>query len=135
MCFDSTLKKVNEAFTFFGSQSKKVTCSTLADVAQLVAATRSDRVQWWFESTRRHPKTMNPQHQEQIERALERPLRGDELMHVGTLAEITPAARRVAKVLVRRQLVLCALYLRAIATLGSGEVNRFIDDLSSDTTI
>ncbi len=29
-----------------------------ADVAQLVAATRSERVKWWFESTRRHRATV-----------------------------------------------------------------------------
>lgn len=75
---------------------------------------------------------MNPQHREQIERALGRSLRDDELMHVGGLAEITPAERRVARDLAHRQLVLCALYLRAIASIGSGEANRFIDELLED---
>lgn len=69
------------------------------------------------------------EHRQQIERALGRALRGDELVRVASLANLTPPEYRVATALARTQLVLCALYLQSLAKLKPGEASAYIDRL------
>lgn len=71
-------------------------------------------------------------HVRSIERVLGRSLRGIETVRVGSLIELTPAHRDVAKALAKRQLVLAALYIRKVVHVGVAGVSRFIDDLLSD---
>lgn len=72
---------------------------------------------------------METDYRQQIESALGRTLRSEELARVGSLAQLTEAQLRVAENLAQKQLVLCALYLRSIAPVGVGEASSFIDSL------
>jgi hypothetical protein len=72
---------------------------------------------------------MEMDYRRQIESALGRTLRSEELVRVGSLAQLTAAQLRVAENLALKQLVLCALYLRSIAPVGVGEASSFIDSL------
>lgn len=65
-----------------------------------------------------------------IERTLGRRLYGAELARATSLADLAPATCATALALARRNLVLCAHYLRWLAPpVGVGEAKRFIDDL------
>jgi len=72
---------------------------------------------------------IDPAHKAQIEGVLGRTLHADELVRVDALSRISPVERLVAEELARKQIVLCALYLRAVAPVGMGEAMRFIDAL------
>jgi hypothetical protein len=68
-------------------------------------------------------------HRAQIERALGRALEASELVEVSGLNELSAAQRAIANELANKQLVLCALYLRSIASATMPETTRFIDSL------
>ena len=74
-------------------------------------------------------KDLKPAQLAEIEAILGRPLVADELRPVEDLAGLSPAQLGVVRHLKDRQLVVCTVYLRAIAPVGVGEATRFLEDL------
>lgn len=70
-------------------------------------------------------------YRQQIEQVIGRSLREEELVRVEAIAKLTAAERRVAAALARKNLVLAAHYLRAVAPIGAGEASFFLDALLS----
>lgn len=70
---------------------------------------------------------LDANHREQIERTIGRALQEDELARVGAPAQLTAAARQIAEELSRKQLVLCAIYLKAIASMRLIDAVDFMD--------
>lgn len=74
---------------------------------------------------------LSSEHHQQIAEVLQRPLTPEELAPAVNLAALSPQARAVADILVSKQLVLCALYLRALTTASLSETKQFMDELTS----
>lgn len=64
----------------------------------------------------------------QIEHMLGRPLTISEMLGVQSFAKLYPEQRRLFEYLAERQLVLCAIYLNEVCSLGVGEAMLVIDD-------
>jgi hypothetical protein len=76
-------------------------------------------------------RELDPRRREQIEEALGRRLREDELSFAGNLSELTAAEVKLARMLAQRNVALGAVYLRALTDAGTGAMKRFMDDLAS----
>ncbi len=68
----------------------------------------------------------------QIEEVLGRPLTDMDIVRRESLGDLSPTQRATARVLRRRQLVLCAMYLRMCTPIGAYEASAWISDDEND---
>ncbi len=76
---------------------------------------------------------LNPDHRNQIEELIQRPLTSEELVEVASPVEMTDAQRRLARTLAKQQAVLCSFYLRAVTSASISAVKKTIDELASSS--
>lgn len=69
-------------------------------------------------------------YRQQIEDTLGRPILYDELVFVEKLSNLLPAQLEIARALVSRHIIYCAMFLRSVTDESVGATKRFMSELS-----